>query len=84
MIMETYDDPAWVHEFWGSCLRRKKAFVESLAGARVRILELGGGVRRSRSISPRIFDEFVAPYDRRLIELAHRPANASPTTPAAA
>ena len=32
LIMETYDDPVWVHELLGSLFRRKKAFVESLAG----------------------------------------------------
>ena len=70
--METYDDPAWVHEFLGILWRRKKVFVESLAGARYDILELGGGSASSTVISPRIFDEFVAPYDGELIALAHR------------
>ena len=70
--METYDDPAWVHELLGILFRRKKVFVESLAGARYDILELGGGSASSTVISPRIFDEFVAPYDSQLIELAHR------------
>ena len=72
MIMETYDDPAWVHEFLDILLRRKKIFVESLAGARYDILELGGGSASSTVISPRLFEEFVAPYDSQLIELAHR------------
>jgi uroporphyrinogen decarboxylase len=72
LIMETYDDPAWVHELLGILLRRKKVFVESLAGARYDILELGGGSASSTVISPKIFDEFVAPYDSQLIELAHR------------
>ena len=31
LIMETYDDPAWVHELLGILSRRKKVFVESLA-----------------------------------------------------
>jgi uroporphyrinogen decarboxylase len=72
LIMETYDDPAWVHELLGILFRRKKIFVESLAGARYDILELGGGSASSTVISPRIFDEFVAPYDSQLIDLAHR------------
>jgi uroporphyrinogen-III decarboxylase len=72
MIMETYDDPAWVHELLGILFQRKKAFIESLAGARYDILELGGGSASSTVISPRLFDEFVAPYDSQLIELAHR------------
>jgi hypothetical protein len=72
LIMETYDDPAWVHELLDMLFRRKKVFVESLAGARYDILELGGGSASSTVISPRLFEEFVAPYDSRLIELAHR------------
>jgi hypothetical protein len=72
LIMGTYDDPAWVHELLGILFRRKKVFVESLAGARYDILELGGGSASSTVISPRLFDEFVAPYDSQLIELAHR------------
>jgi uroporphyrinogen decarboxylase len=72
LIMETYDDPAWVHELLGILSRRKKVFVESLAGARYDILELGGGAASSTVISPRLFDEFVAPYDSELIAMAHR------------
>lgn len=72
LIMETYDDPAWVHELLGILFRRKKTFVESLAGARYDILELGGGSASSTVISPRLFEEFVAPYDGQLIALARR------------
>ena len=71
LIMECYDDPAWVNELLEILFQRKKIFVESLAGARYDILELGGGSASSTVISPRLFDEFVAPYDSRLIQSAH-------------
>jgi uroporphyrinogen decarboxylase len=72
LILEAHDDPAWVHELLTILQRRKKIFIRSLAGARYDILELGGGSASSTVISPRLFDEFVAPYDSELIELAHR------------
>ena len=72
LIMETFDDPAWVHELLRILQKRKKTFVRSLAGARYDILELGGGSASSTVISPAIFDQFIAPYDSELIELAHQ------------
>jgi hypothetical protein len=71
LILETYDDPKWVHELLNTLQKRKKVFVQSLKGAKYDILELGGGDASSSVISPKIFEEFVAPYDSELIELAH-------------
>ncbi len=71
MIMSTIDDPQWVHELLHILLERKKKFVRSLEGAKYDILELGGGDASTTVISPKIFDEFVAPYDSQIIELAH-------------
>jgi len=71
LILATYDDPAWVHELLGILMRRKLAFIETMAGARFDLLELGGGDASSTVISPRLFDRFVAPYDSQLIAAAH-------------
>lgn len=71
LILETYDDPVWVHELIRVLQARKKTFIRSLDGARYDVLELGGGAASSTVISPRLFDEFVAPYDAELIDLAH-------------
>lgn len=71
LIMATFFDPAWVHEFLAILQARKKVFIESLKGVRYDILELGGGDASTTVISPEIFNEFVAPYDAPLIEAAH-------------
>lgn len=71
LIMETYDDPDWVHELLVILQQRKLEYIKTLKGAKYDILELGGGDASTTVISPRIFNEFVAPYDSRLIEAAH-------------
>jgi uroporphyrinogen decarboxylase len=71
MIMETYDDPAWVHELLAILNQRKQTFIRSLKGAAYDVLELGGGDASTTVISPRLFEKFVAPYDSGLIALAH-------------
>jgi uroporphyrinogen-III decarboxylase len=72
LITETYDDPAWVNELLEILKVRKLASVASMEGARLDLIELGGGDASSTVISPKIFDEFVAPYDSELIAAAHR------------
>ena len=72
LIMEAQDDPEWVHEFLKILQRRKLGFIESLAGAKYDILELGGGDASSSVISPRMFEKFVAPYDTPMIAAAHK------------
>jgi uroporphyrinogen decarboxylase len=71
LILETYDDPGWVHELLGILQRRKLAYIRTLEGAAYDLLELGGGDASSTVISPRLFDQFVAPYDSVLIQAAH-------------
>jgi uroporphyrinogen decarboxylase len=71
LILATYDDPEWVHAFLKILLARKMSFVDSLRGAEFDLLELGGGDASSTVISPKVFDSFVAPYDKQLIDRAH-------------
>ncbi len=71
LILETYDDPAWVHALLKILQDRKLVYIGSLNGAAYDLLELGGGDASSTVISPRIFDQFVAPYDSVLIRAAH-------------
>ena len=71
LILATFDDPEWVHTLLGILQRRKIHYIRSLQGARYGIVELGGGDASTTVISPKIFNEFVAPYDQKLIQLAH-------------
>lgn len=71
LIMATFEDPDWVHTFLNVMFERKKVFVQSMKGAHYDVVELGGGDASSTVISPDIFDQFVAPYDSQLIQLAH-------------
>lgn len=72
LIMETYDDPQWVHRFLTILQRRKMDFARSLQGAHLDLLELGGGDASSTVISPKVFEAFVAPYDAPIIAAAHQ------------
>ena len=71
LIVETFEDPEWVAALLGILRDRKRAFLESTAGARFDLLELGGGDASSTVISPKIFDRFVAPFDAPLVAAAH-------------
>lgn len=64
LIMEAFDDPAWLHEFLGIILDYKLRFIESLKGARIDMLENGGGDGSMSVISPKLFAEFGVPYDK--------------------
>jgi len=71
LIIATFEDPDWVHEFLGILLQRKLTYIKSLKGAAYDVIELGGGDASTTVISPDIFNDFVAPYDSQLISEAH-------------
>lgn len=66
MIVWACEDPAWAHEFLRIIRDYKLRFVESLRGARIDMLENGGGDGSMSVISPRLFAEFCVPYDRQV------------------
>ncbi len=72
LILETFDDPEWVHSFLRILMGRKTHFVQSMEGAKFDLIEHGGGDASSTVISPKIFEEFIAPYDAELTEVAHQ------------
>jgi hypothetical protein len=71
MIMLTYDDPAWVHEFLRILTDKKLQFIETMKGAPIDLVETGGGDASSTVISPSIFEKFCLPYDRQLHDALH-------------
>ena len=71
LIMDTFDDPEWVHTALKVLLDRKSTFARSLKNVRYDLIELGGGDASTTVISPAIFEEFVAPYDSRVVSLLH-------------
>jgi len=72
LIMASFEDPEWVHTFLKVLQQRKLVFIHSMNGANYDLIELGGGDASTTVISPDIFNSFVAPYDRELIDEAHR------------
>ncbi|KYH32156.1 uroporphyrinogen decarboxylase family protein [Neomoorella mulderi] len=72
MIYAAMDDPAWVHEFLHILLEKKLQFIyESLRGAKFDLIETGGGASSSTVISPKMFEEFCLPYDRKIHDALH-------------
>lgn len=70
MIMATFDKPEWVHELMQILSDRKLAYIEeSLKGAKVDLVETGGGASSNTVISPAIHEEFCLPYDRKMHDL---------------
>lgn len=72
LILESHDDPAWVHQLLQILQRRKITYARSLQGAAFDVIEFGGGDASSTVISPKLFDEFVAPYDAPIIAALHQ------------
>ena len=71
LIYAAADDPEWVAAFLSVLMQRKLEYIDSLRSANFDLVEIGGGDASSTVISPKIFDEFVAPYDAKLIARAH-------------
>lgn len=66
------DEPDRVHSILGRIADLKVAFVhEQMRGAKFDLIEHGGGAASSTVISPAMFEEFCAPYDKRVIDALH-------------
>lgn len=71
LIMATYDKPDWVHELLNILLKKKLQFIEYMKGAKFDLIETGGGSASSTVISPKLYEEFCLPYDRKLQDALH-------------
>lgn len=67
LILQTYDDPEWVHELLEILLEQKIAYIEeNFGGMPFDLVETGGGASSNTVISPSIHEEFCLPYDKRM------------------
>ena len=72
LIVETMNNPDWVHELLKILLEKKLRFIEdSLVGAEFDLIETGGGAGSDTLISPDIHREFCMPYDREMHRALH-------------
>jgi uroporphyrinogen-III decarboxylase len=72
IIMETFDNPDWVHRLLQALQVRKLRFIEeSLKGAKFDLIETGGGAGSDTVISPDLHREFCLPYDREVHRALH-------------
>lgn len=71
LILAAVDRPAWVHELLTILLDKKLQFIESMRGAKLDLVETGGGSASSTLISPTLHREFCLPYDRTMHDALH-------------
>ena len=72
LIVETFENPDWVHRLLRVLLDKKLRFIEeSLAGAKFDLIETGGGAASDTVISPKLHREFCLPYDREMHRAVH-------------
>lgn len=63
-ILETYDNPDWIHYVLKSLLEKKLKVLERAGKIQLDLVETGGGAGSSTVISPSLHREFCLPYDK--------------------
>ncbi|GKX28223.1 hypothetical protein SH1V18_07030 [Vallitalea longa] len=72
LIMATFDNPTWVHEFLDILLEQKLKYIEqNLKGLSFDLIETGGGASSNTVISPSLHEEFCTPYDIKIHDALH-------------
>jgi len=78
LIVETFENPDWVHRLLQILLDKKLRFIEeSLQGTQFDLIETGGGAASDTLISPQLHREFCLPYDRQIHRALHRAGHIS-------
>jgi uroporphyrinogen decarboxylase len=74
LMIKMYDDPQFVHDLAAMVLEYNLAQLEMVAGAGADVLIVEDDIadKSATLISPSQFREFVNPYNRRLVEEAHK------------
>jgi len=73
LLMDMHDNPAFVHQLAQMVTDYNLELCELLAGAGVDVLIVEDDIAGNDStlVSPRHFQEFIAPYNQRVLDLAH-------------
>ncbi len=72
LILETFENPGWVHRLLDVLLQKKLHFIEeSLTGAKFDLIETGGGASSDTVISPKLHRDFCLPYDHHIHRALH-------------
>lgn len=72
LIYECYDNPEWVEEFLDILLERRLEYIrEQMPGAKIDLVETGGGGSSDTVISPEMHRKFCLPYDRKIHDAIH-------------
>lgn len=69
LMLDFFDDPAFVHDLFGFTVRVGETFARAQINAGVDIVGVGDAA--ASLVGPAVYDEFVWPYERRLIASIH-------------
>jgi uroporphyrinogen decarboxylase len=70
-IMETFDNPDWMHYVMKNLLEKKLKVIERAGKFELDLVETGGGAGSSTVISPKLHREYCLPYDKKQHEAIH-------------
>lgn len=69
MMMDFYDDPAFVHDLFAFNVEMALAFAKAQVDAGADIIGLGDAA--ASLVGPQIYEEFVYPYEKKLVDGIH-------------